>query len=137
MSVRVSRAVGWPAVSEWLASSASRLMLLMGTVPGAPIIPDFVLPLTDRMVGSKARDMVAILRPRIAGFLAAQHVLCDLALMADPGRGRRWRVLDRYRLAESALDAHTQVPDGMDCPDQRSLPPLESVMGSDWETVIA
>ena len=125
---------GRPVASQML--DACGVTLPVARIPGAPVVPPFVMQLTDRMPGSEARDMVAMLRPRIAGFLSAPHVLCDLALLADPGRGRRWRLLERYRLAESELDAKARVPDGMGCPDQRELPPLESVLGSDWDTVI-
>lgn len=110
---------------------------ILGMVAGMPAIPAFSIPLTDRMPGKKARDMVAMLRPRIAGSLSVPHQIADLALMADPGRGRRWRLLERYRLAASHLDARVRIPDSMTCPDQRELPPLEAVMGSDWDTVIA
>lgn len=110
---------------------------ILSMAAGAPAAPAFCVPLTDRMSGTEAREMVAILRPRIAGSVSVPHCLCDLALMADPGRGRRWRLLERYRLAEARLDARARVPDGMSCPDQRDLPPLETVLGSDWDTVIA
>lgn len=109
---------------------------VLGLMAAAPPVPAFCIPLTDRMAGTEARDMVAMLRPRIAGSVSVPHLLSDLALMADPGRGRRWRLLERYRLAEARLDARARVPDGMNCPDQRELPPLEAVLGSDWDTVI-
>lgn len=110
--------------------------LALGMVAGMPTTPSFTIPLTDQMPGAKARDMVAMMRPRIAGVVSIPHALCDLALMADPGRGRRWRLLERYRLAEARLDARKRVPECLSCPDQRELPPLETVLGSDWDTVI-
>ena len=125
---------GRELTKEMMASYGTTVPI--GTIPGAPVIPSFVLPLTDRMPGNEAREMVALIRPRIAGVLSAPHVLSDLALMGDPGRGRRWRLLERYTLAAAALDAQAKVPDGMDCQDQRDLPPLDAVMGSDWDTVI-
>ncbi len=126
---------GRELTKQMLASCGTTVPI--GTIPGAAVIPSFVLPLTDRMPGTEARDMAALIRPRVAGFLSAPNVLSDLALMGDPGRGRRWRLLERFRLAESALDARATVPCGMDCPDQRELPPLDAVLGSDWDTVIA
>ena len=120
-----------PAEVGATASGIAALLTL------SPDVPVFSIPLTDRMSGTEARDLMATLRPRIAGAVAMPHVLCDLTLLADPGRGRRWRLLERYRLAEARLDARARVPDSMTCPDQRELPPLETVLGSDWDTVIA
>lgn len=114
----------------------------LGPIPaglgsGAPAIPRFVVPLTDRIDGSGARDVAAMLRPRIAGLISPVHMLDDLALLGDTGRRRRWRLLERYRLAERSLENVEKGPEPLQCPDARELPLLEAVMGSDWDTVIA
>lgn len=108
-----------------------------GVAAGAPQIPRFALPLTDRLPPQEARRSLSLLRPRIAGMITQVHMLDDLALLGDTGPGRRWRLLERYRLAECPLEMRKRRSDPLQCADESELPPLEAVMGTDWNTVIA
>lgn len=102
--------------------------------PGAASDPAevFRIPLAMGLTVGASKALAADLERRLAPAFAENHVLSDLALMGDPGGGRPWRVVDRYALCR---DAARHVP-GFDCPCQ-PMPPLNSVTGSDWDTVIA
>lgn len=92
---------------------------------GAPVsLERFHLPLTDRLDLGTAYRIVAELGPRLDPLLARRQVLADLALVGDPGEGRRWRLLQRHALAgEPARDA--AVPTGMAWRGPSLLAPLD------------
>ncbi len=113
------------------------IVLPSGTVQEPSLFEPFVVPLTGRMKPGQAQRLADNIRPRLAALLAVPMRIGELALMADPGRGRRWRLIERYRLADRALNPNVREPAGMTCPDARQMPPLNTVMGSTWETVIA
>jgi len=113
------------------------ISLPSGSVLAPRLVEPFLMPLTIRMKPGEAERLAADLRPRLASLLAVPARVGDLALMADPGRGRRWRLIERYRLADEPLSARGREPAGMVCPDARPMPPLNAMMGSNWDTVIA
>ena len=116
---------------------AGGICLPVDTVKGPSLVSDFVMPLTGRMQAAEAQRLASDLRHRLSSVLSVPARVSDLALMGDPGRGRRWRLLERFQLADEAMSARSRVPASMACPEARPLPPLNAVMGSSWETVIA
>lgn len=60
----------------------------------------FHLPLTDRLPPPTACQVAARLRPAMVQILEGAHVIADVALVADPGIGRRARVEERYPLSD-------------------------------------
>ncbi len=73
----------------------------------------FHVPLTDRMDVNDAFRLSTEIEPLVADLLDVPRQLTDIALMGDPGGGRRLRVLQRYDLrttppgtATTALPVH-------------------------------
>lgn len=116
---------------------AGGIRLPVDTVLEPTLVTPFVVPLSGRMPAGEARRTAMDLQRRLAPVLSVPARIADLALMGDPGRGRRWRLLERFRLADEGLSARARTPAGMVCPEARPLPPLNTVMGSSWDTVIA
>ena len=86
----------------------------------------FRLPLTDRMDPAAAAEIVAELAPFLADMLARPQTVADLALVGDPGRGRPWRLLERYALDGEVTRRETPLPAGMDCRGPSLMAPLGS-----------
>lgn len=84
----------------------------------------FRLPLTDRMDPAAAAEIIAELEPFLADMLARPQTVADLALVGDPGRGRPWRLLERYALDGEVVRRDTPLPAGMDCRGPSLLAPL-------------
>lgn len=59
----------------------------------------FHMPLTDRLTPDCAALLAGRIRPMLAEVLDAPRQLGDVALVADPGDGRRARVVEHYPLA--------------------------------------
>ncbi|MDH3668889.1 MAG: DUF1045 domain-containing protein [Paracoccaceae bacterium] len=73
----------------------------------------FHVPLTDQMDVNDAFRLIAEIEPLVADLLDVPRRLTDVALMGDPGGGRRLRILQRYDLrttpagnAASAMPVH-------------------------------
>ncbi|HET7411003.1 MAG TPA: DUF1045 domain-containing protein [Paracoccaceae bacterium] len=81
----------------------------------------FRLPLSDRIEGATA--MAAELDPVLAPLLAERPILADLALVGDLGRGRPWRLLERFALEAEAQERDAPPPSGMDCRGPTLLAP--------------
>ena len=102
----------------------------------APLVTPFHMPLTGEIEASAAYDLAADLYPQLSQILALPQRVSDIALMGDPGGGRPWRLVERYRLVGTGTYASGPMPDGMICPDTRPMPPLAALLGSGWQTVI-
>jgi len=90
------------------------------------------IPLTGRIGADRAQALQDDLAPVLEPVLAERHVLADLALMGDPGFGRPWRLLERYRLG-----AGRGMPAGsLACYGTTPPPPLHTLMGPGWHVVI-
>ena len=63
----------------------------------------FNIPLTDRLEVNDAFRVAAEMEPLLAPMLDQPRKLTDIALMADPGGGRRLRVLNRLDLRQTPL----------------------------------
>ncbi|MEM6662325.1 MAG: hypothetical protein AAF666_09130 [Pseudomonadota bacterium] len=100
------------------------------------LVCPFDMPLTDQIEASAAYDLAADLYPQLSKILTLPQRVSDLALMGDPGGGRPWRLIQRYRLIGGDKVSVGKGPTGMYCPDERPMPPVTSLMGSDWDTVI-
>ncbi|MEM7190374.1 MAG: hypothetical protein AAF439_12245, partial [Pseudomonadota bacterium] len=107
-----------------------------GEVHAKPLIEPFVIPLTDTMDAPAAYDLAADLYAQLSQVLALPQRVSDVALMGDPGGDRPWRLIERYRLTGVGTARAQAEPVGMACPDPRPMPPVTSLMGSDWDTVI-
>lgn len=113
--------------------AAGGLVLPEAGCPGTPADPSveppatparFRLPLTDRMDAAAAAEIIAELEPELASVLARSHTVTDIALVGDPGRGRPWRVLERFALDEEATGGAARLPAGMDCRGPSLMAPL-------------
>jgi hypothetical protein len=84
----------------------------------------FHLALSDRLDLGRAYELVAGLGPRLAPALSRQQVIWDLALVGDPGGGRRWRLLQRHALIGEPAAERAPVPAGMAWRGPSLLAPL-------------
>jgi hypothetical protein len=84
----------------------------------------FHLALSDRLDLGTAYEIVAELGPRLAPALSRQQVIWDLALVGDPGGGRRWRLLQRHALIGEPAAERAPVPAGMAWRGPSLLAPL-------------
>ncbi len=89
-----------------------------------PALDRFHLPLTDRLGLGTAYQIVAGLEPRLAAVLERQQAVWDMALVGDPGEGRRWRLLQRFALIGEPSSDGAPVPDGMASRGPSLLAPL-------------
>ncbi len=69
----------------------------------------FHVPLTDRMDVNDAFRLVAEIEPLVADLLDVPRRLTDIALMGDPGGGRRLRILQRYDLRSTPAPTATSA----------------------------
>ncbi len=92
--------------------------------PTPPALERFHLPLTDRLDLGTAYEIVAELEPRLAPVLARQQTIWDMALVGNPGEGRRWRLLQRYALIGEPASETAPVPAGMAWRGPSLLAPL-------------
>ncbi len=90
----------------------------------SPALERFRLPLTDRMDPAAAAEIAAELAPFLAEVLAQPQTIADLALVGDPGRGRPWRLLERYALDREAARPGKRLPAGMDYCGPSLMTPL-------------
>lgn len=86
----------------------------------------FHLPLSDRMELSLALEMADALNVELAPVLAERQMLGEIALVGSPGKGRPWRLLERYALAEEPTRRLTPTPSGMACKGPRLYAPLDT-----------
>ncbi|MEM7686822.1 MAG: DUF1045 domain-containing protein [Paracoccaceae bacterium] len=86
----------------------------------------FHIALTDRMDLADAMDMADDLTPALASVLAEPQTLADLALVGNPGRGRPWRLIERYPLAEEPRRQTDGLPRSMTCRGPRLWAPLDT-----------
>jgi Protein of unknown function (DUF1045) len=86
-----------------------------GGEPGsaAAMLDRFHMPLTDRLDLGTAYEIVAELETRFNAVLSRQQTIWDLALVGDPGEGRRWRLLQRHALIGEPGSDGAPVPAGM------------------------
>jgi hypothetical protein len=84
----------------------------------------FRIPLTDRLEPQAAAGVIGDLAPLLAPIMARPQSLAELALVGDPGRGRPWRLLERFGLDGEAGEGAAQLPAGMDCRGPSMLAPL-------------
>jgi hypothetical protein len=90
----------------------------------------FRIPLTDRLDRQATAGVISDLAPLLAPIMARPQPLTELALVGDPGRGRPWRLLERFILDTEAGDSPAQMPAGMDFRGPSLLTPLVSGTGS-------
>jgi hypothetical protein len=90
----------------------------------------FRIPLTDRLEAEAAAGVISDLAPLLAPMMARWQPLSDFALVGDPGRGRPWRLLERFGLDSEAAVGAGPMPAGMDCRGPRLLAPLLAGTGS-------
>ena len=90
--------------------------------PAAPV--RFRLALTDRLDAAEALSIVAELTPTLAPVLVRSQCVAALALVGDPGRGRPWRLLERFALDGEAAQRGPRLPAAMDCCGPRLMAPL-------------
>lgn len=88
----------------------------------------FQIPLSDRMELGLAFDMVDMLAPALRHVLSEPQMMLDLALVGNPGRGRPWRLIERYALADEPRRLGTPAPTGMACHGPRIYDPLNTGM---------
>lgn len=86
----------------------------------------FHIPLSDRMELSRAFEMVDTLTPQLSEALREPQFLMDLALMGNPGRGRPWRLIERYAFSDEPMRRETPVPHGMACNGPDLIAPLNT-----------
>ncbi len=88
----------------------------------------FHVPLSDRMELDRAFDIVDTLTEHLSQVLREPHLLGDLALMGNPGRGRPWRLVERYALSDEPMPRQVPVPSGMACNGPDLIAPLNTGM---------
>ena len=106
------------------------------TIPGmqawtdfnATSVERFLIPLSDRMELELAFDMADSLALWLRPILAEPQFLSEIALIGNPGRGRPWRVIERYPLAEEPMRGGVNTPSGMACKGPRLMEPLATGM---------
>lgn len=94
--------------------------------PEAAPVARFHVPLSDRMELGLAYEMVDSLNPLLKSVLDEPQFLSDLALVGNPGKGRPWRLIERYALAEEPTRHGTIAPTGMACKGPRLFAPLDT-----------
>ena len=72
--------------------------------------------------------MADSLAPCLRTILDEPQFLSEIALIGNPGRGRPWRVIERYPLAEEPMRGGVNTPTGMACKGPRLFEPLETGM---------
>lgn len=101
---------------------------------GQPV-ETFHMAMTGRMDPEGAKPLVDWLYRSVGPMWKQSGPIRSIDLMGDPGGGRPWRLVDRYRLATDTSRWGIQpMPSGMACP---GVPPATEVAGSNWDTVIA
>ncbi|MEM9059503.1 MAG: DUF1045 domain-containing protein [Pseudomonadota bacterium] len=93
---------------------------------GATEAGRFHIALTDRMGLADAFDMVDELTPALDEVLVEPQLVADLVLMGNPGRGRPWRMVERYPLAEEPRRQTDGLPRSMTCRGPRLWAPLDT-----------
>lgn len=86
----------------------------------------FHVPLSDRMELGLAFKMVDDLTPALNAILDESQFLSDIALVGNPGRGRPWRLIERYSLAEEPTRHGVPAPRGMACKGPSLFAPLDT-----------
>lgn len=86
----------------------------------------FHLPLTDAMPPETACRIAVRLRGLVAPLLSRMFRISDLAIVADPGNGRRVSVHDRYGLS----DRSRGLSETFACRGPRTLVPCEREMAA-------
>ena len=132
---RIARSVAEVVTAQDEAATPAGMEALPERPPATPD-PAFRIALTGALGKEGGRRLAATLQRHLAPMLAHRQVLDNLALLGDPGEGRPWRLIQRYPLTPGPVRAGTAGPAGMDCPGLEPMPPLGTVMGSNWETVI-
>ena len=89
-------------------------------------ITGFQVPLTDRMELQRAFDLADSLTPRLKAVLAEPLHLMDVALMGNPGRGRPWRLIERFAFSDEPSRREARVPRGMACNGPELIAPLNT-----------
>ena len=133
---RVAALVGLTEEAPTGDGSGARLPSIDAPSRSAPV-GRFEIPLTGVVAPDVARKLVEHLSVRLSDVFEAEQMATDLSLLGDPGQGRPWRLLERYPLTTDPIRTATAEPTGMTCPGLHPMPPLNSVLGSTWDTVIA
>lgn len=84
----------------------------------------FRITLTDRLPAGQAEQVAAELAPVLAPVLLRPQVIGDLGLVGDPGRGRPWRLLERYALEGDGAGAGGRLPAGMNASGPSLISPI-------------
>ena len=129
--LRAARSAQIQALCDRVAARVATVSAPSGTGRNDPATPVRII-LCRTTSGRAAEAIAAELGAGLRDTLAQPHALADLALMGQSDADRPWRMLERFQLRRET--ART-VP-GFECPIQ-TMPPLTSVMGSNWDTVIA
>lgn len=130
--VRLFQAVPAPATPRAEREPADDLP---PTDSGQPVVETFHVPITGRLTKDEAHRTVDWLGPVMSSLFADAGPIRAIDLMGDPGGGRPWRLVERYRLAtDLSRWGIPSMPMGMAC---LGVPPATDVRKSNWDTVIA
>lgn len=92
----------------------------------ATSVERFIVPLGDRMELELAFDMADSIGPQLSEVLDEPQFMSEIALIGNPGRGRPWRMIERYPLAEEPMRSGANIPAGMACTGPQLFEPLEA-----------
>lgn len=125
LAAAVAEAVQPFAAADGVTADASAAAGREAAPPAGPRAPlGFRLALSDRLDPADAAVVAAELAPSLAPVLAGSQTIGDLALLCEPGRGRPWRLRERYALDDDGVQAPGRLPAGMDCRGPTLIAPL-------------